>query len=78
MVENSFIEPRTQHIENDFHFVRELVAKKSLNVTHIPSSNQVADIFTKALSTNTFFRSDGTRALNLTDSSHTNVTILTI
>ncbi|KAK1644007.1 hypothetical protein QYE76_061812 [Lolium multiflorum] len=40
---------RTKHIEIDFHFVRERVAKKQLEIRFIPSKDQVADGFTKAL-----------------------------
>ena len=38
---------RTKHIEVDFHFVREKVAKGSLDVRFISSGDQLADIFTK-------------------------------
>jgi hypothetical protein len=40
---------RTKHIEIDFHFVRERVAEKKLDVKFISSKDQVADEFTKAL-----------------------------
>ncbi|KAK1599893.1 hypothetical protein QYE76_018728 [Lolium multiflorum] len=40
---------RTKHIEIDFHFVRERVAKKQIEIRFIPSKDQVADGFTKAL-----------------------------
>ena len=39
-----------KHIEIDFHFVRERVAKKQLQVRLIGSKDQLADGFTKALS----------------------------
>ena len=39
----------TKHIEVDFHFVRERVARKQLQVKFISSKDQVADIFTKPL-----------------------------
>ena len=41
---------RTKHMELDVFFVREKVLNKSLVVTHVPSVDQIADIFTKALS----------------------------
>jgi hypothetical protein len=42
---------RTKHIEVDYHFVRERVARKLLDVRFISSRDQVADGFTKSLST---------------------------
>jgi hypothetical protein len=35
-------------VEIDFHFVRELVADKSLEILFIPSSDQLADVLTKS------------------------------
>jgi hypothetical protein len=40
---------RTKHIEIDFHFVRERVAKHLLDIRFVQSKDQVADGFTKAL-----------------------------
>jgi len=39
---------RTKHIEVDYHFVKERVARKQLEVRIISSDDQVADGFTKA------------------------------
>lgn len=40
---------RTKHIEIDVHFVREKVQAGVINIGYVPSLDQVADIFTKAL-----------------------------
>jgi hypothetical protein len=42
---------RTKHVELDIHFVREKVALGQLQVLHVPTHLQFADIMTKGLPT---------------------------
>jgi len=39
-----------KHLAIDYHFVHDLVASKELQVSHMPTSHQLADLFTKSLS----------------------------
>ena len=54
MAANPIFHARTRHIEIDYHFVRELVARKALHTLYVPSSHQLADIFTKGLNRDRF------------------------
>jgi hypothetical protein len=71
MTINPVFHSRTKHIAIDYHFVHEKVALGTLTTQFIPSSSQVANIFTKPLSCAVF---DGLKyKLGLRDNPTTNL-----
>ena len=49
LAENNSSNKRTKHFEVRFHFIRELLERKRVNVEYISTDQQAADIFTKGL-----------------------------
>lgn len=54
MAHNPVIQSSTQHMELDYYFVHKFMANKRLHISHIPTDQQAANIFTKALPIDTF------------------------
>ncbi len=51
LTNNSVYHAKTKHIEVHYHFIREKVLTKEIDLIHVNTEGQVVDIFTKALST---------------------------
>ena len=49
MSKNFMVKDRSKHIATRHYFIREQVADGTISVIHIPTEDQLADIFTKAL-----------------------------
>jgi hypothetical protein len=56
MVDNPIEHSRTKHIDIRHHFLRDHHQKGDIEVFHISTENQIADIFTKPLDEKTFCR----------------------
>ena len=54
LAENPVFHARTKHVEVHYHFLREKVLREELIMHQVKSEDQVADLFTKGLSTSRF------------------------
>jgi len=52
LANNLVYHARTKHIEVHYHFIREKVLAKEIDLIYVNTEDQVADIFIKALGTN--------------------------
>jgi hypothetical protein len=52
LANNSMYHVKTKHIEVHYHFIREKILAKEINLIHVNIKDQVVYIFTKALGTN--------------------------
>ena len=54
MAEKSLNNKRTKHIDIRYHFIRQHVIDKTIELFHVPTAKNIADIMTKALTGPTF------------------------
>ena len=54
LTENPMFHARTKHVEVHYHFIREKVLQEEIELKHVRTENQAADLFTKGLSGNKF------------------------
>ena len=50
LAENPIFHARTKHVEVHYHFIREKVLQEEIELEHVKTENQAADLFTKGLS----------------------------
>jgi len=54
LVDNPIVHTWSKHFELDVHFVRDHLQQKLIQLVHLPSQHQVANVFTKPLSFTSF------------------------
>lgn len=70
LAKNREFHKRTKHIDVRYYHLRETTEKKIIRVEFVPSENQRGDIFTKALSRDTFLKHSESIGLRKCDIKH--------
>jgi hypothetical protein len=52
--ENPVFHNRSKHIEIKYHYIRDMVQRKTIHMQYLPTHEQIADIFTKPLAKTKF------------------------
>ena len=61
LAKNPMYHQRSKHIDIKYHFIRSEIEKKVIELKYVPSEQNLADIFTKALSKAKFINFDSAR-----------------
>ncbi|KAM1140054.1 hypothetical protein COP2_041331 [Malus domestica] len=56
LAKNPVFHDRSKHIDTRYHYIRECITRKDVQVEYVKSQDQVADIFTKPLKQEDFIR----------------------
>jgi len=56
LAKNSVFHDRSKHIDTRYHFIRECISRKEMELKYVKTQDQVADIFTKPLKFEDFQR----------------------
>ena len=56
LAKNPVFHDRSKRIDTRYHFIRECIARKEVQLEFVKSQDQVADIFTKPLKYDTFYK----------------------
>lgn len=56
LIKNSIFHRRTKHVDIKVHFTRDLADQKKLEIVHVASLDQIADILTKPLTKEKFLK----------------------
>jgi hypothetical protein len=59
VTKNTVLHSKTKHVEMRYHFLRDNIEKGKIALIHVPTHDQLADIFTKPLDQATFTRLRG-------------------